>query len=80
MNEQTWRLTTRLFASGDRKIELFHVSDELPNPTQIAQVYAKVAVMFGQAKETPENSDAMVHRIEMFVTPEIEPKGEGNGG
>jgi hypothetical protein len=76
MNETAWELTTRLFASGDRKIEIIHVSDELPDPTQLAATYTRLAYLFGKAKETEENSDAMVHRIEIVIAPQVEPKGE----
>lgn len=71
-----WRLTSRLFASGDRKIELVHVTDDLPDPAQIAAVYTKLAVLFADAKATQENSDAVVHRVELVVTPEIERTAE----
>lgn len=72
-----WRTTSRLFASGDRKIELVHVSDVIPDPAQIAAIYTKMALLFGEAKAQPDNQDAQVHRIEFVVTPEIEKTAEG---
>lgn len=72
-----WRVTSRLFASGDRKIELVHVADKLPDPDQIAAIYTKMALLFGQAKQEPGNEDAQVHRLEIIVAPEIEPTQEG---
>ena len=65
-------MTTRLFASGDRKIENIFVSDDIPTPSQVAQGYAKVATLFGEAKATPEGEGAVVHRIEVIVKPEVE--------
>lgn len=69
-----WRMTSRLFASGDRKIELVHVSDEIPDPAQVAAVYTKMALLFGEAKKLPDNTDAQVHRIEFVIAPEIDGK------
>lgn len=77
MSETTWKMTTRLFASGDRKIEMVHVTDELPDPAQVTAVYTKAALIFGEAKKTEENRDAHVHRVEIVITPEIERTGEG---
>ena len=71
-----WRMTSRLFASGDRKIELVHVSDEIPDPAQVAAVYTKMALLFGEAKATPDNEDAQVHRVEFVIAPEIEKEVE----
>lgn len=72
-----WRMTSRLFASGDRKIELIHVSDEIPDPQQVAAVYTKMALLFGEAKNHPDNADAQVHRVEFVIAPEIVPDNEG---
>lgn len=71
-----WSMKSSLFASGDRKIQMIHVTDELPNPEQVAAVYLKLALLFDEARKEPDNQDAQVHRIEVVITPEIEPTGE----
>ena len=78
-NTEAWKMTSRLFASGDRKIEMIHVSEDLPDPNQIAAVYTKMALIFGEAKATEDNADAQVHRIEFVIAPEIVPTSEGRG-
>lgn len=72
-----WRVTSSLFASGDRKVQLVYVADTLPDPDQVAAIYTKLALMFTEAKRDPDDADAQVHRIELVITPEIEPTGEG---